>query len=240
MSDFQEAHWSSAIAIIGEPKAISVPLKATCSHLSPQSQPIFFLDSMSWIPSDALICQRCILWNANTHLFCSSLFPTLFRLFRFQTELSYDFLEVHDGPNLLSPLIGSFNGTQVPQFLFSSGNFLYLLFTTDNSRSNSGFKIFYEGKNTLFSYSFYFGFGWLQWLKKMWIIGICGCQMLKAEGFIWCCMHEGAARLLPLESVLINCFAGVCQRCQSSFFCPSPPLVLSRFKQKKTKTFLAF
>ena len=69
--------------------------------------------------------------------------------FRFQTELSYDFLEVHDGPNLLSPLIGSFNGTQVPQFLFSSGNFLYLLFTTDNSRSNSGFKIFYEGKETL-------------------------------------------------------------------------------------------
>uniref|UniRef100_A0A669CUG9 CUB and Sushi multiple domains 3 n=1 Tax=Oreochromis niloticus TaxID=8128 RepID=A0A669CUG9_ORENI len=63
---------------------------------------------------------------------------------RFQTELSYDFLEVHDGPNLLSPLIGSFNGTQVPQFLFSSSNFLYLLFTTDNSRSNSGFKIFYE------------------------------------------------------------------------------------------------
>uniref|UniRef100_A0A8C5DPF9 CUB and sushi domain-containing protein 3-like n=1 Tax=Gouania willdenowi TaxID=441366 RepID=A0A8C5DPF9_GOUWI len=63
---------------------------------------------------------------------------------RFQTELSYDFLEVHDGPNLLSPLIGSFNGSQVPQFLFSSSNFLYLLFTTDNSRSNSGFKIFYE------------------------------------------------------------------------------------------------
>uniref|UniRef100_A0A674D7B9 CUB and Sushi multiple domains 3 n=1 Tax=Salmo trutta TaxID=8032 RepID=A0A674D7B9_SALTR len=63
---------------------------------------------------------------------------------RFQTELSYDFLEVHDGPNLLSPLIGSFNGTQVPQFLFSSSNFIYLLFTTDNSRSNSGFKIFYE------------------------------------------------------------------------------------------------
>ncbi|MEQ2216020.1 CUB and sushi domain-containing protein 3, partial [Xenoophorus captivus] len=66
---------------------------------------------------------------------------------RFQTELSYDFLEVHDGPNLLSPMIGSFNGTQVPQFLFSSSNFLYLLFTTDNSRSNSGFKIFYEGEN---------------------------------------------------------------------------------------------
>lgn len=65
---------------------------------------------------------------------------------RFQTELGYDFLEIHDGPNLLSPLVGSFNGTQVPQFLFSSSNFLYLLFTTDNSRSNVGFKILYESE----------------------------------------------------------------------------------------------
>ncbi|OXB80742.1 UNVERIFIED_CONTAM: hypothetical protein H355_013535 [Colinus virginianus] len=63
---------------------------------------------------------------------------------RFQTELNYDVLEVHDGPSLLSPLLGSYNGTQVPQFLFSSSNFIYLLFTTDNSRSNNGFKIHYE------------------------------------------------------------------------------------------------
>ncbi|TSK31354.1 CUB and sushi domain-containing protein 3 [Bagarius yarrelli] len=63
---------------------------------------------------------------------------------KFQTELNCDFLEIHDGPNLLSPLISSFNGTQVPQFLFSSSNYLYMLFTTDNSRSNSGFKILYE------------------------------------------------------------------------------------------------
>lgn len=68
---------------------------------------------------------------------------------RFQTELNYDFLEVHDGPNLLSPLIASLNGTQVPQFLFSSANFLYLLFTTDNSRSNSGFKLFYESESAV-------------------------------------------------------------------------------------------
>lgn len=67
---------------------------------------------------------------------------------RFQTELNYDFLEIHDGPNLLSPLIASLNGTQVPHFLFSSGNFLYLLFTTDSSRSNSGFKLFYERESS--------------------------------------------------------------------------------------------
>lgn len=71
----------------------------------------------------------------------------LFSRYRFQTELGYDFLEIHDGPNLLSALVGSFNGTQVPQFLFSSSNFLYLLFTTDNSRSNAGFKILYESKS---------------------------------------------------------------------------------------------
>lgn len=34
----------------------------------------------------------------------------------------------------------------MPQFLFSSSNFLYLLFTTDNSRSNVGFKILYESE----------------------------------------------------------------------------------------------
>ncbi|KAM6972968.1 CUB and sushi domain-containing protein 3-like [Aplochiton taeniatus] len=71
---------------------------------------------------------------------------------KFQTELGYDFLELHDGPNLLSPLIGSLNGSQVPQFLFSSSHFLYLLFTTDTSRSNAGFKILYESV-TVDSYS---------------------------------------------------------------------------------------
>lgn len=77
-------------------------------------------------------------WTLNARFFLSP---------RFQTELGYDILEIHDGPNLLSPLIGSFNGTQVPQFLFSSSNFLYLLFITDNSRSNVGFKILYESKS---------------------------------------------------------------------------------------------
>uniref|UniRef100_A0A672SDS5 CUB and sushi domain-containing protein 3-like n=1 Tax=Sinocyclocheilus grahami TaxID=75366 RepID=A0A672SDS5_SINGR len=90
--------------------------------------------------SDTIVCELeagKVMW--------SGLIPKCEGRFqKFQTELNYDFLEVHDGPNLLSPLIASLNGTQVPQFLFSSGNFLYLLFTTDNSRSNSGFKLFYE------------------------------------------------------------------------------------------------
>ncbi|KAF7245894.1 CUB and sushi domain-containing protein 2, partial [Varanus komodoensis] len=41
-------------------------------------------------------------------------------------------------------LIGIYDGTQVPQFLISTSNFLYLLFTTDKSHSDIGFQIHYE------------------------------------------------------------------------------------------------
>ncbi|XP_025933967.1 CUB and sushi domain-containing protein 1 [Apteryx rowi] len=63
---------------------------------------------------------------------------------RFQTEVNYDTLEVRDGPANSSPLIGEYHGTQAPQFLISTGNYMYLLFTTDNSRSSVGFLIHYE------------------------------------------------------------------------------------------------
>nr|XP_014341913.1 PREDICTED: CUB and sushi domain-containing protein 1-like [Latimeria chalumnae] len=63
---------------------------------------------------------------------------------RFQTEVNYDTLEIRDGPANSSPLIGEYHGTQAPQFLISTGNFMYLLFTTDNSRSSVGFQIHYE------------------------------------------------------------------------------------------------
>ncbi|XP_056421688.1 CUB and sushi domain-containing protein 1 isoform X2 [Hyla sarda] len=63
---------------------------------------------------------------------------------RFQTEVNYDILEVRDGAANSSPLIGEYHGTQAPQFLISTGNYMYLLFTTDNSRSNVGFLIRYE------------------------------------------------------------------------------------------------
>ncbi|XP_041910862.1 CUB and sushi domain-containing protein 1 [Arvicola amphibius] len=63
---------------------------------------------------------------------------------RFQTEVNYDTLEVRDGPASSSPLIGEYHGTQAPQFLISTGNFMYLLFTTDSSRANVGFLIHYE------------------------------------------------------------------------------------------------
>lgn len=67
-------------------------------------------------------------------------------LLRFQTEVNYDTLEIRDGPSASSPLIGEYHGTQAPHFLISTSNFLFLLFTTDNSRSSAGFSIRYESK----------------------------------------------------------------------------------------------
>lgn len=66
---------------------------------------------------------------------------------RFQTEVNYDTLEIRDGPSSSSPLIGEYHGTQAPHFLISTGNYMYLLFTTDNSRSSEGFQIRYESKS---------------------------------------------------------------------------------------------
>ncbi|XP_030270316.1 CUB and sushi domain-containing protein 1-like isoform X1 [Sparus aurata] len=63
---------------------------------------------------------------------------------RFQTEVNYDTLEIRDGPSTSSPLIGEYHGTQAPHFLISTSNVLFLLFTTDNSRSAVGFSIRYE------------------------------------------------------------------------------------------------
>lgn len=67
-------------------------------------------------------------------------------LSRFQTEVNYDTLEIRDGPSTSSPLIGEYHGTQAPHFLISTSNVLFLLFTTDNSRSAVGFSIRYESK----------------------------------------------------------------------------------------------
>lgn len=78
----------------------------------------------------------------------AGLFPLIpvFPDHRFQTEVNYDTLEIRDGPSGSSPLIGEYHGTQAPHFLISTGNHMFLLFTTDNSRSSVGFQIRYESE----------------------------------------------------------------------------------------------
>jgi len=77
-----------------------------------------------------LILQELFLW------FCS-----------FSLEPGYDFLHIYDGPDSLSPLIGSFYGSQLPERIESSSNSLFLAFRSDASVSNTGFVIDYAGKS---------------------------------------------------------------------------------------------
>lgn len=78
--------------------------------------------------------------------YCACFVYLLVCLSRFQTEVNYDTLEIRDGPSASSPLVGEYHGTQAPHFLISTSNVLFLLFTTDNSRSAAGFSIRYESK----------------------------------------------------------------------------------------------
>ncbi|XP_045440840.1 CUB and sushi domain-containing protein 2 isoform X1 [Pipistrellus kuhlii] len=71
-------------------------------------------------------------------------YPIKITFDRFKTEVNYDTLEVRDGRTYSSPLIGVYHGTQVPQFLISTSNYLYLLFSTDKSHSDIGFQLRYE------------------------------------------------------------------------------------------------
>ena len=61
--------------------------------------------------------------------------------------MNYDTLEVRDGRTYSAPLIGVYHGTQVPQFLISTSNYLYLLFSTDKSHSDIGFQLRYESES---------------------------------------------------------------------------------------------
>ncbi|KAJ7417297.1 hypothetical protein BTVI_33368 [Pitangus sulphuratus] len=61
----------------------------------------------------------------------------------FSLEPGYDFLHIYDGPDSLSPLIGSFYGSQLPERIESSSNSLFLAFRSDASVSNTGFVIEY-------------------------------------------------------------------------------------------------
>lgn len=64
----------------------------------------------------------------------------------FNLEPGYDFLHIYDGRDSLSPLIGSFYGSQLPGRIESSSNSLFLAFRSDASVSNAGFVIDYTGK----------------------------------------------------------------------------------------------
>ena len=71
----------------------------------------------------------------------------------YQDTCDNDVVKVFDGPNNLSPQLGSFCGFELPGDIVSADNTVYVTFVSDSSTKWDGFEIKYtaidSGKNTL-------------------------------------------------------------------------------------------
>lgn len=56
----------------------------------------------------------------------------------------YDKIEIHNGPEINSPLLATVCGTNKPPILTSHGNELTIIFKTDNNKEAKGFKLTYD------------------------------------------------------------------------------------------------
>ena len=82
-------------------------------------------------------------------------FPgALIQFLNFTSEVNHDFLEVRNGPQHSSSLIGQFSGTQLPPDLLSTTHEIVIHFYTDHSQNQQGFKLAYKGESLSF-YSIY-------------------------------------------------------------------------------------
>jgi hypothetical protein len=62
----------------------------------------------------------------------------------FATEQGHDILSIYDGENASAPLIGQYSGHDTPPMISSTGNRLYLRFTTDSSGQDQGWSATYS------------------------------------------------------------------------------------------------
>lgn len=57
---------------------------------------------------------------------------------------TYDFVELRDGASPLAPLLGRYCGTDAPGSTFSSGNYMFVRFASDESAIFRGFQATYK------------------------------------------------------------------------------------------------
>ena len=67
----------------------------------------------------------------------------------FVTEANYDYLYVYDGDSTSSPQILKWSGEKTGREVNSTGQHLFLKFTTDYSVTYTGFTINFEGKKKM-------------------------------------------------------------------------------------------
>lgn len=95
---------------------------------------------------------RCYLNEALGH-FCSALISLLphpagahIQFLNFTTEDNHDFLEVRNGPQHSSALIGQYSGSELPAPLLSTTHETVIHFYSDHSQNRQGFRLTYQGE----------------------------------------------------------------------------------------------
>jgi len=61
----------------------------------------------------------------------------------FQTESDHDILSIYDGYDDSFPLIGTFSGTQIPDEIYSTGDKVFVKFTSNHENTGAGWQINY-------------------------------------------------------------------------------------------------
>lgn len=61
----------------------------------------------------------------------------------FATEAGYDFVRIYNGNDATAPLLGSYSGTSLPASVTSSGNVIYITFSSDEFVTAAGFMLSY-------------------------------------------------------------------------------------------------
>ena len=120
---------------------LSVTATSSCSNLlvTRSSSSGIIFSNRNEVYSSGMNCQWTLSSNKNLKLV----------FFRFETESGYDFVYVYDGGSSSSPLIGKFHGSSLPGAITSSRNKLFVRFTTDGSKQESGFAASYHGRGHL-------------------------------------------------------------------------------------------
>lgn len=67
--------------------------------------------------------------------------PVSIQFNSFDIEANFDYIHIYDGPDISSPLLGSFTGSDSPGTFSSSGNALTIRFTSDGATIRPGFQL---------------------------------------------------------------------------------------------------
>ena len=64
--------------------------------------------------------------------------------YNFSTEVNWDFVRIYDGTDVLAPLLGEFSGSDIPEQVTSTGQEIFITFSSDGSNTSAGFDAYWS------------------------------------------------------------------------------------------------